>query len=308
MSEASFPHRDLVGIAPLSAKDIELVLDRAEKWAAFNRGQRRRGDRLAGITQINAFFEPSTRTMISFELAGKRLGADVVALQATGSSMAKGESLIDTVRTLDAMGPDILVVRHGRTGAADEIAGAVNAAVVNAGDGTGEHPTQALLDALAIRRHFGRIAGLTVAICGDIAHSRVARSNLLALGKLGVKLRAVGPQALLPEDGDDIALFTDMDEGIAGADVVMMLRIQRERMDDALAGKLEDYRARYGLSRERLRRVAPDAVVMHPGPMNRGVEIESAVADDAERSLILKQVELGVAVRMACLDLLAGGG
>ena len=298
---SAFPHRHLLGIEQLSADDIRLILDEADGWLEFNRGPRKRLDRMAGLTQVNAFFENSTRTLLSFEMAGKKLGAEVVNMHVAQSSVQKGETLVDTALTINAMRPDIFVMRHASDGAAQDVAAIMDCPVVNAGDGRGEHPSQALLDALTIRRHFGRIDGLTVAICGDILHSRVARSNLKALSKLGANVRLVGPPALLPQGVD---AYTDLDEGIAGADVVMMLRIQRERMDAALSGSLGDYHAAYGLTRARLGRAAPGAVVMHPGPMNRGVEIASDVADDPERSLILKQVEAGVAVRMAILDLL----
>ena len=299
---SSFAHRHLLGIEQLSPADILFLLDEAERWVVFNRQGRKQDDRLAGLTQFNVFFENSTRTLFSFEVAGKRLGALVANFHAVGSSVQKGESLIDTALTLDAMRPDLMVIRHGQTGAPAEVAAVVGCAVVNAGDGTGEHPTQALLDALTMRRRKGRIEGLKVAICGDIRHSRVAGSNMRLLPKLGAELRVVGPPALLPDDSRGIPTFTDLDEGIAGADVVMMLRIQRERMEPGLP--LEDFHARYGLTRERLRRAAPSAIVMHPGPMNRGVEIASDVADDRERSAILDQVEMGVAMRMAVLDLL----
>jgi aspartate carbamoyltransferase catalytic subunit len=299
-----FAHRHLLGIEPLGADEILFLLDEAEPWIAFNRRARKQDDRLAGLTQFNVFFENSTRTLFSFEVAGKRLGAQVANFHPGASSVRKGESLIDTAVTLDAMRPDVMVIRHGETGAPHLVAEAVDCAVINAGDGTGEHPTQALLDALTIRRRKGRIDGLRVAICGDISHSRVARSNMLALPRLGAEVRAIGPQALLPADLHGIAAFTDMDEGIAGADVVMMLRIQRERMGEAESGSLDDYHARYGLTWDRLARAAPDALVMHPGPMNRGVEIDGEIADHPVRSAIREQVELGVAVRMAVLDVL----
>jgi len=295
----------LLGIEGLSAADINLILDEAEPWIAFNRGARKADDRLAGLTQINAFFENSTRTLFSFEIAGKRLGAQVSNFHPAASSVRKGESLIDTAQTLNAMRPDLIVIRHEANGAAVEVAAHVDCPVINAGDGQGEHPTQALLDALTIRRRFGRIDGLKLAICGDIRHSRVAGSNMRLLPLLGAELRLVGPDALLPASPPaGVTAFTDMDEGIAGADVVMMLRIQRERLEAGVADALGDYHARYGLTRARLAGAAPDAIVMHPGPMNRGVEIDGDLADDPERSVILEQVEYGVAVRMACLDLL----
>ncbi len=300
---APFPHRHLLGIEGLSAADILTILDVAEPWIQFNRGARKADKRLAGLTQINAFFENSTRTLFSFEIAGKRLGAQVSNFHPAASSVRKGESLKDTALTLNAMRPDILVIRHEAEGAAADVAAIMDCPVINAGDGTGEHPTQALLDALTMRRRFGRIEGLKVAICGDIVHSRVAGSNIRALPLLGAELRLVGPESLLPQ-GSGLPLFTALDEGIAGADVVMMLRIQRERMEEAFPDTLTDYHAGYGLTRARLDAHAPGAVVMHPGPMNRGVEIDGELADDPERSAILEQVELGVAVRMACLDLL----
>jgi aspartate carbamoyltransferase catalytic subunit len=302
---SAFPHRHLLGIEGLSRDDILLILEEGEGWIAFNRQARKADERLRGLTQINAFFENSTRTLFSFEIAGKRLGAQVSNFHPAASSVRKGESLIDTALTLNAMGPDLLVIRHEQNGAAHEVAAVVDCPVINAGDGRGEHPTQALLDALTIRRWKGGIEGLTVAICGDIRHSRVAGSNLRALPLLGAEVRAVGPASLMPEAlSPEVTVFEDMDEGISGADVVMMLRIQRERMEEAVEGSLGDFHARYGLTRARLSRAAPDAMVMHPGPMNRGVEIAGDVADDPERSAILDQVANGVAVRMACLDLL----
>ena len=300
---ASFPHRHLLGIEGLSAADLRLILDEASPWVDFNRGARKADQRLAGLTQINAFFENSTRTLFSFEIAGKRLGAQVSNFHPAASSVRKGESLIDTALTLNAMGPDILVIRHEADGAAAEVAAVMGCPVINAGDGAGEHPTQALLDALTIERRFGRIRGLTVAICGDIVHSRVAGSNMRALPLLGAQVRLVGPETLLPTDSG-LPLFTDFDEGIAGADVVMMLRIQRERMEEDFPDTLFDYHNQYGLTRARLDAHAPGALVMHPGPMNRGVEIDGELADDPKRSAILEQVEMGVAIRMACLDLL----
>jgi aspartate carbamoyltransferase catalytic subunit len=303
---APFPHRHLLGIEGLSAFDLVTILDAAEPWIAFNRGARKADGRLAGLTQINAFFENSTRTLFSFEIAGKRLGAQVSSFHPAASSVRKGESLNDTALTLNAMRPDILVIRHEADGAAAQVAQVMDCPVINAGDGRGEHPTQALLDALTIRRRLGRIEGVTVAICGDIRHSRVANSNIKALPLLGAEVRLVGPAALLPVDAG-LPCFTDFDDGIAGADVVMMLRIQRERMEQAVAGSLGDFHALYGLTRARLDAHAPAAIVMHPGPMNRGVEIDGELADDPARSAILEQVELGVAIRMACLDLLTRG-
>ena len=301
---APLPHRHLLGIDQLSDADVTLILDEAEGWAEFNRRPQRQDDRLRGLTQVNLFFESSTRTLLSFEIAGRRLGAQVSTMPVGHSSVRKGETLLDTARTIDAMGADLIVIRHSDPGAAAAVAEVVRCAVVNGGDGTNQHPTQALLDALTIRRRKGRIAGLTVAICGDIRHSRVANSNRRLLPRLGATVRLVAPARLLPDDAEGLATFTDMDEGISGADVVMMLRIQRERMEDALTGLLGDFHSAYGLTHARLALAAPDALVMHPGPMNRGIEIEGALADDPQRSAILDQVENGVAVRMACLDLL----
>jgi aspartate carbamoyltransferase catalytic subunit len=301
-----FPHRHLIGIEGLSPRDITFLLDEAEQWIAFNRKQRKLDDRLAGLTQVNAFFENSTRTLLSFEIAGKRLGAQVVNMHVAQSSVQKGETLLDTAMTINAMHPDVFVMRHSLAGAAADVASVMDCPVINGGDGWGEHPTQALLDALTIRRRLGGLRGLKVTICGDIRHSRVARSNIFALGGLGVELSLAGPEGLLPppEQRGKIPCYTDMDEGIAGADVIMMLRIQQERMEKAELTSLEDYHARYGLTRDRLNRAAPQALVMHPGPINRGVEIAGDVADDRSRALILEQVELGLAVRMACLDVL----
>ena len=300
----SFPSH-LLGIEGLSREQILLILDEAEAWSVFNKGVRKEDRRLAGLTQINAFFENSTRTLFSFEIAGKRLGAQVSNFHPAASSVRKGESLNDTAQTLNAMAPDLLVIRHAANGAAAEVAALMDCPVINAGDGQGEHPTQALLDALTIRQKKGGFEGLKVAICGDIRHSRVAGSNLRSLPLLGADVRVVAPPSLMPDAlPAGTTGFTDFEEGIAGADVVMMLRIQRERMDEAVADGLGDYRSHYGLTRERLALAAPDAIVMHPGPMNRGVEIDGDVADDPERSVILDQVSNGVAVRMACLDLL----
>ena len=288
---------DLLTIDSLSDADISALLDEGARWALFNRQPRRDSQRLAGLTLINAFFENSTRTLLSFEIAGNRLGAQVVTMQVEQSSIKKGETLEDTARTLNAMRPDALVIRHGESGAPARLAAIMDCPVINAGDGIGEHPTQALLDALTIRSHFGRVEGLKVAICGDIRHSRVARSNAALLPRLGADVRFAGPPSLLP---DDIQGSGSIDDAVDGADVVMMLRIQRERLE----GQFDDgeYLARYGLTAERLKKAAPNAVVMHPGPINRGVEIDGEIADDPERSLITLQVEMGVAVRMAVLD------
>ena len=302
-----FPHRDLLAISTLMPWEIRFLLDEAEHWVAVNRaGTRKHDDRLSGLTQINAFFENSTRTLLSFEIAGKRLGADVVNMHAAQSSVKKGETLIDTAMTLNAMRADVIVIRHGSSGAVRLIADKVDCPVLNAGDGWHEHPTQALLDALTIRRRLGRIEGLTVAICGDVLHSRVARSNILCLSSLGAQVRVIAPPTLMPRDVElmGVTPFTDFDAGLDGVDVVMMLRLQNERMDGAFIPSPREYHSLYGLTPERLKRATPDVLVMHPGPMNRGVEISSSVADHPERSAITEQVEMGVAVRMACLDVL----
>lgn len=302
----AFPHRHLLGIAGLQPHEISFLLDEAEQWVTLNRSASKHEGRLRGLTQINAFFENSTRTLLSFEIAGKRLGADVVNMHAAQSSVKKGETLIDTAITLNAMRADVIVIRHGSSGAVALIADKVDCPVLNAGDGRHEHPTQALLDALTIRRRMGRIAGLKIAICGDVLHSRVARSNILALTALAAEVRVVAPATLMPPAIERMGVtgFTDMDAGIDGADVVMMLRLQTERMAGGFIPSLREYHALYGLTFERLKRAAPAALVMHPGPMNRGVEIASDVADDVNRSVIAEQVEMGVAVRMACLDVL----
>ena len=303
----SFRARHLLGIEHLAPDDIRAVLDLAERYVDLNRRTVKSADVLAGMTQINMFFENSTRTQASFELAGKRLGADVMNMSVAHSSVKKGETLIDTALTLNAMRPDLLVVRHPNSGAVNLLASKVNCAVLNAGDGRHEHPTQALLDALTIRRAKGRIQRLTVAICGDIAHSRVARSNLILLGKMENRIRLIGPPTLMPSGVAEFGceVYDDMREGLKGADVVMMLRLQKERMDGGFIPSEREYYHRYGLDAEKLAMASPEAIVMHPGPMNRGVEIDGEIADDINRSVIQDQVEMGVAVRMACMDLLA---
>ena len=303
---AAFPHRGLLGIAGLAPHEILFLLDEAEQWVELNRQPKKRADRLAGLTIINAFFENSTRTLLSFEIAGKRLGADVVNMGVSQSSVKKGETLIDTAMTLNAMRADAIVIRHGSSGAVRLIADKVDCPVLNAGDGQHEHPTQALLDALTIRGEKGAFNGLSVTICGDILHSRVARSNIHCLTTLGADVRVCAPPALMPEgiEAMKVTPFHDFDAALKGADVVMMLRLQNERMTGQFIPSPREYRHLYGLTPERLDRAKPDALVMHPGPMNRGVEIDSTVADLPGRSLITRQVEMGVAMRMACLDVL----
>ncbi|WP_265499121.1 aspartate carbamoyltransferase catalytic subunit [Paracoccus beibuensis] len=303
----SFRARHLLGIDHLKPDEIVSLLDLAEDYVSLNRRTVKHSDALEGLTQINMFFENSTRTQASFELAGKRLGADVMNMAVSQSSVKKGETLIDTALTLNAMQPDLLVVRHPHSGAVNLLAEKVNCAVINAGDGRHEHPTQALLDALTIRRAKGRLHRLTIAICGDIAHSRVARSNLILLGKMENRIRLIGPSTLMPSGVAEmgVELYEDMREGLKGADVVMMLRLQKERMDGGFIPSEREYFHRWGLDAEKLALAAPDAIVMHPGPMNRGVEIDGTIADDINRSVIQDQVEMGVAVRMAALDLLA---
>ncbi len=301
-----FPHRHLLGIAGLSRLDIETLLDMAEAAAPLSRQVNKKKDTLRGRTQINLFFEASTRTQSSFELAGTRLGADVMNMSVATSSVKKGETLIDTAVTLNAMRPDIIIVRHHQSGAVDLLARKVDCSVVNAGDGSHEHPTQALLDALTIRRHKKRIEGLVVAICGDVLHSRVARSNMILLSALGARVRVIAPSTLLPAGIEQmgVEVYRDMRKGLAGADIVMMLRLQLERMNGAFVPSLREYARFYGLDNDKLALASPDALVMHPGPMNRGVEIDSSVAD-GPRSLIVEQVEMGVAVRMAVLEALS---
>jgi len=303
--QTPFPHRHLLGIKQLERLDLEHLLNRAEANVAISRQRTKKKSDWRGRTQINLFFEASTRTQASFELAGKRLGLDVMNMSVATSSVKKGETLIDTAMTLNAMQPDILVIRHARAGAAALLAQKVDCAVVNAGDGAHEHPTQALLDALTIRRTKGRIEGLKIAICGDILHSRVARSNIIALNKLGAQVRVVAPSTLLPDkiEAMSVEVFRDMEAGLKDADVIMMLRLQRERMQSALIPSAREYFHFFGLNRERLRLAKADCIIMHPGPMNRGVEIASDVADGSQ-SVIEIQVEMGVALRMAVIETL----
>ena len=309
---AAFPHRHLTGLAGLAPWELLYLLDQAEQWVELNRQPHKRNDRLAGLTIINAFFENSTRTLLSFEIAGKRLGADVVNMHAAQSSVKKGETLIDTAMTLNAMHADAIVIRHHSSGAVRLIADKVDCPVLNAGDGQHEHPTQGLLDALTLRkalrdRGLGEeFAGLKVTICGDILHSRVARSNIHCLTTLGADVRVCAPPALMPTgiEGLKVTPFYDFDAALKDADVIMMLRLQQERMSGQFIPSPREYRHLYGLTLDRLALARPGALIMHPGPMNRGVEIDSNVADLAGRSLITTQVEMGVAIRMACLDVL----
>jgi aspartate carbamoyltransferase catalytic subunit len=305
-SNFSFPHRHLLGIEGLSPAEITGLLDLSEEATKLSRQIDKKRDDLRGRTLINLFFEASTRTQSSFELAGKRLGADVMNMSVSNSSVQKGETLIDTAVTLNAMRPDILVVRHHAAGAVQLLSQKVDCSVINAGDGSHEHPTQALLDALTIRRHKGHIEGLVVAICGDILHSRVARSNILLLNALGARVRVVAPSTLLASGIErlGVEVYTSMWEGLVDVDIVMTLRLQRERMASSLVPGQREYFHFFGLDYEKLARAKPDALVMHPGPMNRGVEIDSNVADDPQ-SVVREQVEMGVAVRMAVLQALA---
>jgi aspartate carbamoyltransferase catalytic subunit len=305
-ANAFFPHRHLLGIEGLSAAEIERLLDLADSYANLAKDDERARKLLRGRTVINLFFETSTRTSTSFELAAKRLGADVIAMSVGTSAIKKGETLLDTAMTLNAMKPDVMVVRHSESGAVNLLSQKVDGSVINAGDGRHEHPTQALLDALTIRRRLGKLNGLLVAICGDILHSRVARSNIHLLSRLGARVRVIAPLTLLPSNIDrmGVEVFTDMRKGLKDVDIVMMLRLQLERMQGAYVPSTREYFRFFGLDYEKLAVAKPDALIMHPGPMNRGVEIDSEVADDINRSVIREQVEMGVAVRMACLDAL----
>ena len=302
---ACLSSRHLLGIEGMSPIEIHALLDRGNYFADYPTDST--SNALQGKTIVNLFYENSTRTRTSFELAAKRLGGSVLNIAVAGSSVKKGETLLDTATTLNAMHPDILVVRHNCSGAARLLSQHVDAAVINAGDGRHEHPTQALLDSLTILRRFGRIEGLKIAICGDIANSRVARSNLYLLGALGAELRFVSPSTLLPANLESfgVPIFTNLVDGISGADIVMMLRLQTERMEGQEIPSQHEYFNLFGLNAEKLAATAPDALIMHPGPMNRGVEIDSVIADDHNRSLITTQVEMGVATRMACLEAVA---
>ena len=298
--------RDLHGIEGLSPDTVSAILNLSESYVALNRNAHKKSDVLRGRTLILLFFETSTRTRTSFELAGKRLGADVVNISVASSAIKKGETLIDTAMTLNAMHPDVIVVRHPDAGAVRLLANHVNCSVINAGDGSHEHPTQALLDALTIRNHKGRLDGLRVAICGDILHSRVARSNILLLNMMGSQVRLVAPPTLVPPAIErlGVEVFHDMRQGLEQCDIIMMLRLQAERMQGTFVPSTREYFRYFGLDEAKLAMARPDALIMHPGPMNRGVEIDSRVADDITRSAILEQVELGLAVRQACLDML----
>jgi len=301
-----FPHRHLISVADLNPVDLSIIFERAEHWRAINRTRRKSSDALAGMTVLNLFFENSTRTQGSFEMAAKRLGADVVNFALAHSSAAKGESLADTARNLAAMQPDILVVRHSATGAPQYLADRTHMAVVNAGDGMHQHPTQGLLDVFTMTRHWGSVGGRRILIVGDILHSRVARSNIGLLSMLGADLRVCAPPTLLPGDIDQwgVDVFHDLDEALVDCDAVMALRQQRERMSGGFIPSGREFFHLFGLSRERIARAKPDVLVMHPGPMNRGVEIHSDLADDPKHSVIMEQVENGVAVRMSILELI----
>jgi len=303
-----FGHRHLLGIEPLAAADIETIMDLGERFLEINARAIKKVPTLRGKTVINLFLEASTRTRTSFEIAAKRLSADAVNISGSASSTVKGETLLDTARNLDAMAPDVVVVRHAQAGSAQMLAHELKAAVVNAGDGAHEHPTQALLDCSTIRAHKQRIAGLEVAICGDIRHSRVARSNIWALTKLGARVRVAAPRTLLPPGLADMgaSVHERIEPALEGADVVMMLRIQKERFGGSLFPNTREYSRYYGLNARRMELAKPDAIVMHPGPINRGVEIDPSIAD-GPRNVILDQVARGVAIRMAVLYLLAGG-
>lgn len=302
-----FPHRHLLGIDGLSRDDVYMILDLAEQYAAKNREKDKKHPILKGRTLINLFYENSTRTRTSFELAGKRMGADVINMSVSSSSVKKGETLIDTAMTLNAMHPDFIAVRHPESGAVHLLARKVECAVINGGDGCHAHPTQALLDAMTIRQHKGKIEGLTIAICGDILHSRVARSNMQLLTLMGAKVRIIAPPTLMPACPQQygVEVFYDMRKGLKGCDIIMMLRLQLERMESNFIPSLREYFHFYGLDEEKLSHAKPDALIMHPGPINRGVEIDSKLADDINRSAILQQVEMGVAVRQAVLELLS---
>ena len=297
--------KHLLGIQDLSISDVNYILSEAKQFIKLNRSDNKKIDTLKGKTQINLFFEPSTRTQSSFELAGKRLGADVMSMNIVNSAIKKGETLIDTAMTLNAMHPNLIVVRHQDSGACNLLSQKVECAVINAGDGRREHPTQALLDALTIKEKKGKVQGLRIAICGDILHSRVARSNIYLLNMLGAEVNIVAPTNLMPKDLEKFGVnkFSDMKKGLKDCDIVMMLRLQNERMNSSFLASNREYYEYYGLTPEKLDCAKNDALIMHPGPMNRGIEIDTNLADDINKSVIQEQVELGVAVRMACLKI-----
>ena len=297
--------KHLLGIQDLSISDVNFILSEAKQFISLNKSKNKKLDVLRGKTQINLFFEPSTRTQSSFELAGKRLGADVMSMNLNNSAIKKGETLIDTAMTLNAMHPDLIVIRHQESGAPNLLSQKVNCAVINAGDGRREHPTQALLDALTIINRKGKIEGLKIAICGDILHSRVARSNIYLMNMLGAEINIIAPKTLIPHSIERLGVnvFTDMKKGLDGCDIVMMLRLQNERMQGSFLPSKREYYEFFGLTPDKLKFAKKDALIMHPGPMNRGVEIDTKLADDINVSLVKEQVELGVAVRMACLKI-----
>ena len=297
--------KHLLGIQDLSVGDVNYILTEAKQFILLNRSKNKKLDTLRGKTQINLFFEPSTRTQSSFELAGKRLGADVMSMNIVNSAIKKGETLIDTAMTLNAMHPDLIVIRHQDSGACNLLSQKVNCTVINAGDGRREHPTQALLDALTIIEKKGKIQGLKIAICGDILHSRVARSNIYLLTMLGAEVNIIAPTNLMPKDLEKFGInkFSDMKKGLESCDIVMMLRLQNERMNSSFLASNREYYEYYGLTPDKLNCAKEDALIMHPGPMNRGIEIDTNLADDINKSVIQEQVELGVAVRMACLKI-----
>ena len=298
--------KHLLGIQDLSINDVNLILDEAKSFIKLNQSKSKKTNILNGKTQINLFFEPSTRTQSSFELAGKRLGADVMSMNMANSAIKKGETLIDTAMTLNAMHPDILVIRHGDSGAANLLSRKVNCAVINAGDGWREHPTQALLDAMTIKMKIGKIEGLKIAICGDIMHSRVARSNIYLLTMMGAEVRVIAPSTLMPKEIHQfgVKVYTNMEDGLKDVDIIMMLRMQLERMDGSYIPSTREYYEFFALDYKKIKHAKEDALIMHPGPMNRGIEIDASLADDINRSIIVQQVEMGVAVRMACLKIL----
>jgi len=304
----SFRHKHILGTDQLSREDIQLILDTADSFKEINSRAIKKVPTLRGKTIVNLFYEASTRTRTSFEIAGKRLSADTINITASSSSVVKGETLEDTAKNIEAMAPDIIVMRHAASGAPHYLAERLNCSVINAGDGAHEHPSQALLDLLTIRQHKGKLEGLTVAIVGDITHSRVARSNLYAMKKMGMTVRLAGPGTMVPPGIERLGaeVYTDMNAAISGADVVMMLRIQLERQGKTMLPTMREYARFYGLNPNNLKLAKEDAIVLHPGPMNRGVEISSYVADGTQ-NVILEQVENGVAVRMALLYLVAGG-